>query len=669
MRPVTLKQMSLSLSFFSPAARRSYTSRLCFFTVALLSLCAVAAKAVTIPVTTTADVRDAAGTCLAVTIGSLPGPDGVTSLREAVCAANSTAASDTITFSVNGTFALTGNANDDSGMSGDLDVTQTLIVQGNGPANTIIDGTGNDRIFDVNPAAGRGFELHNLTVRNGNVQNAALKNGGAMVLSSLVTSTITGCVIADNFAAANGAIDNRGNLTIDNSVISGNQVVASNGSATGGGVHTTGAMQMNNCSIVNNFVRGDGGGVSWSVNAGATVTITNSTFSGNSASQPVGVGNGGGIAATFGNQGALVLTNCTISGNHAENFGGGAYVHTPGGGTGSATLTNVTIANNSARNDTNFSGAGGGLAVNNASVTLRNTIVADNRNQAQARQDDINGPVAPSSSGNLIGDSNGSSGLTNGMNNNQVGFGPNPINPMLGSRTTNGGPTETHALLSGSPAIDRATNANAPATDQRGTNRPVDGDNVAGAVADIGAFEVQLAPTVLGAVSRKNHSGDNFDVNLPLSGTPGIEPRLGGATNDYTIVVTFSGNPTFNGNPQAQVISGTGTVGSGGVSNGGVVTADGGVVTIPLTGVMSQQTIHVRLNGVNGTFQVVIPMGVLVGDATGDGSVNAGDAIFTRNRSGESTDATNFRSDYNADGVINAGDAQTVRTRSGQSIP
>ncbi len=177
------------------------------------------------------------------------------------------------------------------------------------------------------------------------------------------------------------------------------------------------------------------------------------------------------------------------------------------------------------------------------------------------------------------------------------------------------------------------------------------------------------APTVSAAVSRKNHGGTDFDVPLPLTIPAGIEPRLGGATNDYTMVVTFSGNVTVGGSPQAQVISGTGTVGSGGVANGGNVTVSGSTVTIPLTGVVSQQTIQVRLNGVNGSTAITIPMSVLVGDVSGDGVVNASDVTITRSRSGQAVTATNFRSDYNADGSINAADATTVRSRSGNFIP
>jgi hypothetical protein len=62
-------------------------------------------------------------------------------------------------------------------------------------------------------------------------------------------------------------------------------------------------------------------------------------------------------------------------------------------------------------------------------------------------------------------------------------------------------------------------------------------------------------------------------------------------------------------------------------------------------------------------------MNVLVGDTNGDKFVNSGDATVTRTRSGQTTNATNFRTDYNLDGTINSGDATVVRTRSGQSLP
>ena len=100
----------------------------------------------------------------------------------------------------------------------------------------------------------------------------------------------------------------------------------------------------------------------------------------------------------------------------------------------------------------------------------------------------------------------------------------------------------------------------------------------------------------------------------------------GGSTNDYTIVVTLNDSVTLGGNPQAELIAGSGTVGSGGTPNGGLVTVSGNTVTIPLTNVTNQQDIQVRLNGVNGANSFIIPMGVLVGDTNGDRFVNAGDA-------------------------------------------
>ncbi len=178
------------------------------------------------------------------------------------------------------------------------------------------------------------------------------------------------------------------------------------------------------------------------------------------------------------------------------------------------------------------------------------------------------------------------------------------------------------------------------------------------------------APTVSSAVSRKTHGGVGaFDVDLPLTGPAGIECRAGGATNDYTMVVTFSANVTVGGSPQAQVTSGMATIGSGGVSNGGAVTVSGSAVTIPLTNVQNVQTINVQLNNVNGSTNVTVPMSVLIGDTNATAAVNAGDTSQTKGRSGQTTDATNFRSDVNTDGTVNAGDTTQVKARSGTALP
>jgi N-acetylneuraminic acid mutarotase len=178
------------------------------------------------------------------------------------------------------------------------------------------------------------------------------------------------------------------------------------------------------------------------------------------------------------------------------------------------------------------------------------------------------------------------------------------------------------------------------------------------------------APIVQSAVSRKTHAGaGNFDVSLPLSGTPGIECRSGGGTNDYTMVVTFLANVSINGSPQAAVTAGTGTIGSGGVSNGGTVTISGNVVTIPLTNVSNAQTINVTLNSVNESTNIVIPMSILVGDTNANGTVNAADVAQTKARLGQTVDGSNFRSDVNANGSINAADTAIIKQNSGTSLP
>jgi hypothetical protein len=166
------------------------------------------------------------------------------------------------------------------------------------------------------------------------------------------------------------------------------------------------------------------------------------------------------------------------------------------------------------------------------------------------------------------------------------------------------------------------------------------------------------------AVSRKTHTGQgDFDIALPLAGSPGVECRR--STGDsHKMIVSFVGPVTVNGtNPQKATISGTGSV-SG-------VTVNGSTVTIDLTGVGNAQTISVTLLNVNNgatTANVVIPMGVLLGDTTASRTVNSGDAQETRNRSGQLADSTNFRSDVNTDGTVNSGDAFLVRARSGTTL-
>jgi hypothetical protein len=181
-------------------------------------------------------------------------------------------------------------------------------------------------------------------------------------------------------------------------------------------------------------------------------------------------------------------------------------------------------------------------------------------------------------------------------------------------------------------------------------------------------------PTVTSAVSRIAHGGaGNFDVSLPLTGTPGIECRSTGGTNDYTMVVTFAANVTVTGSPQAEVTAGTGCVGTGGACSGNV-SVSGNVVTIPLTNIANAQTINVRINGVNGAADrpandFTIPMSILIGDTNANGSVNSTDVSQTKARLGQSVDGTNFRSDVNVNGAISSADVSFIKSDIGTGLP
>ncbi len=182
------------------------------------------------------------------------------------------------------------------------------------------------------------------------------------------------------------------------------------------------------------------------------------------------------------------------------------------------------------------------------------------------------------------------------------------------------------------------------------------------------SFALVDAPAIV--VSRKTHgvAGD-FDIELPLTGTPHTECRSGGPTNDHRLVVTYAADVSVTGSPQAAVTSGAGLVGRGGIGNGGMVEINGNTVTIPLTNVVNAQTINVTLFGVNGGGNLVIPMGVLEGDTNGNGAVNAADVSFVKAHLGQGVSSSNFRADVNANGLIDASDICVTKSLVGSGLP
>ena len=200
------------------------------------------------------------------------------------------------------------------------------------------------------------------------------------------------------------------------------------------------------------------------------ITISDSTLSSNVSE----------VGGAFYAQGTGTLSNCTFSGNTATAGSGGAVLNGA-----SLTISNCTVSGNTA------AGWGGGLANSEyfSTLTLLNAIVAGN---SATSYPDIGAAVTITSANNLIGNGTGMTGITNGSNGNQVGTSGSPINPDLGTLQNNGGPTDTMALSSTSPAIGAGTTP-AASTDQRGYGWNTD---------DIGAYAYDgVPPPAVSAVS------------------------------------------------------------------------------------------------------------------------------------------------------------------------
>lgn len=392
--------------------------------------------------------------------------DGEISLRDALIEANSNADfSDTIILGP-GTFTLSlAGAGENAAATGDLDVTSgTITIRGAGEGITIIDGASLDRVFEV--LGGAQLILDGVTVTGGNSVVLAANNGNG------------GGIFVNGFAA----------LEVFNSRITNNQ--AQN---IGGGIVNQGTTTLTNSTVSNNRAI-DGGGL---FNTGETA-LTSSTISGNQAKRldpfAEDVGIGGGI---FNQLGRVISRNSTISGNQADSRGGGIA-----NSSGIVNLINSTVSGNRA-DFLPTDGIGGGIHNDSGTVTLANSIVAGNRALIVNEIFNFNSftGTVNSNGNNLLGDSGQTSfsaflfGLVPSATDitaTSDGNVPTPLAAILGPLADNGGPTQTHALPSGSPAIDAGNNADAPGlTDQRGALRIVDSPDDADAIAtvDIGAFE------------------------------------------------------------------------------------------------------------------------------------------------------------------------------------
>jgi CSLREA domain-containing protein len=298
-----------------------------------------------------------------------------------------------------------------------------------------------------------------------------------------------------------GGILNRGSLALSDSI-----VTANTGGNFGGGIHNLGQMTLTAVTVrtnatVGSNLSGGGGGI---FNEG-TLDVDAVTVNGNTTQ-----GRGGGI---YNLDQALALVNCTVSGNAALN-GGGLFNRA-----GVVQSTNNTIAFNTASDN------GGGLWSFGGTTTLSNTIVSGNT--AATPADNCAG-VITSSGHNLSSDASCAFPLGTDFNN---------TDPLLGPLANNDGPTETHALLLGSPASNAASCT--VANDQRGVFRPQ------GSACDIGAYEA-LRPCITppagmvgwwpfdeggGATSFQDVIGGNnaTPFNSPVGGAQAPQPVFPGA--------------------------------------------------------------------------------------------------------------------------------------------
>jgi hypothetical protein len=416
---------------------------------------------------------------------------GDVSLREAIDLANISFGPDTIMFAASltsggpATILLT---------LGEVTILDSATIQGPSANLLTIDASGSD----PTPNPGDGSRVFN--VDDG--------NPATLIDVEIVGLTLTG----GDTSASGGSIATTENLVIADSVITGNTTTSSTSGIGGGGIFSApGSVAPNSLTIRDS-------------------TISHNVATGYQFAQGGGIHSGGGSAT---------ITGSTISHNSATG-----YLSAHGGGIfgDSLTVRHSTITRNGVSTSIPLFGMGGGGGLNSVGAILEHTIVAGNflvGSLSFLSGPDIRGSAAAHFS--LIGDSSGATIANNGGN--QIGTAAMPIDPVLGPLADNGGPTMTHALLAGSPAIDAGDPAavagvgTVPQFDQRGDpyTRVFDGNGAGGARIDIGAFELipDDAVHVLFGDYNRNGTVDAADYTTwrDTLGQTGLTPYSGADGN------------------------------------------------------------------------------------------------------------------------------------------
>jgi len=326
--------------------------------------------------------------------------------------------------------------------------------------------------------------------RGGSLRPGESDPGGATFNTTMSNVKVTG-----NQAQGDG-----GGIYIASPIMATDITVENNTSSTnGGGIYDEGNTSIQNSTINSNTSEG-GGGIFMTGSSSTVLNIAGSTLSGNRA-----IG-GGAISGRSGP--TINIINSTISGNLGEDVGAGFYANGP------ANLAFVTIANNIAGADAPAAGSGINIFPSGSVAVSLKDVLLDNNKKGWDPTLEPNGPADPSAlpSANC-GYTGGSSGKINSAGHNLSSdlsctadlkdtTDINDVDPMLGPLANNGGPTQTHELLSGSPAINKGVAITGVTVDQRGTPR----DNP----PDIGAFEVPASTSTGGGGSS---GGCTYDPN------------------------------------------------------------------------------------------------------------------------------------------------------------
>ncbi len=445
---------------------------------------------------------------------------------------------------------------------------------------------GDEITFDptvFNPAAtitlsGNGLVLSNTaltTTITGPAAGVTISGGGKVGVFNIgsgVAASLSGMTITGGSASGGGGLFNSGTATLTDVTVSGNSAFIC------GGLDNYGTATLNDVTVSGNSASfGGGGGLLNLIDA--TATLTDVTVSGNSAA------NGGGLV----NYGTATLTDVTVSGNSAK-YGGGLFNY------GTATLTDVTVSGNSSQ-------VGGGLYNFKSTATLTDTIVAGNGGG------DIGGTnVAVSSAYNLIG-TGGSGGLSNGVNHNIVLTGSEV--PSLAPLGNYGGPTQTMALLPGSPAIGKGIGVSTIATDQRGATRATSG------AVDIGAFQDQGY-----TVAVVSGSGQTTDVSTAFP-----NPLVAALTEDFAndpipgASLTFTAPASGAGATLSPGSATTNASGEASVTATANATAGSYTVTASATGVATETDFALTNNS------TTVPTVTGVSSTTAAGAYGVGSVI------------------------------------------